>query len=288
VSYPQSNSNDSVRAGQDFWRLNTTLISPGDIYESEQTSHAIALGPDSDVARVNVAYFDPSTPGTFMNIVAVSPGRLFNGIVTASPGDSYAPSGNPARALIWSEDFFDQNYRAHMVLNDVATEVSFVEFIRPVLDVIQYFSAQPSLPPTRNDKQWTFQELRLEQVPPPAGSVAYVFPYYGRKYASIEITNCSADTIHVAINGLTYVYTNDTEGQTIQHTETVLTETTDLIHATANEGSIIPSLSGLKRVVTAAGDGMFDAIVVMVQFDSSVPANLHNIPLKVIVSDSPR
>jgi hypothetical protein len=287
MSYPQPPSDGSVTAGQDFFRLQTRLISPGDIYESVSTAYAFALGPECDVSRVNVAYFDSAQVPTFMNFATISPSRLMTGRLTASLGDKYSPAGLPGRLLIWSEDFFDQNFVPHMVDGGgVATEVDFVEIVQPVLDVIQYFSPQQSLPPARNDKTYTFQELRLETAPAAGGSIAYIFPYYGRKYASIEVANCSADTINVAINGVNYVYTDDVTGP--QHTETVLTTTTNLLHAVAGDGSIIPSTSGLKRVITAAADGMFDALVVMVAFDSAVAANSHNVPLKVVVSDSPR
>ena len=291
MTYPQPNSNDPVQAGQDFFRLNTALVSPGDIYESEVTANALAVGPESDISRINVAYYD-STQATKMNQVTISPDRLMTGVITASPANLYVPSNVAARALIWPDQTFDQKFVPHMVLAGVPTPVGYVEFIRPVLDVIQYFKGQTSLPPQRNDKEYRLQELRIDGNFAAGVAIGYVFPYYGRKYACIEVTNCSGDTVHVAINGVDYVLTNVDGVQQPQHVETVLQQTTDLVHTTAGAGNFIGggggTTTGLKRVVTAAADGEFDALAVMVSFDSAVAANCHNVTIKVTVSDSPR
>ena len=67
MSYPQPNADQYAINGYQYFRLNTLLSSPGDIYESAQSALAIALGPESDISRVAVAYYDDQVPTTFTN-----------------------------------------------------------------------------------------------------------------------------------------------------------------------------------------------------------------------------
>ena len=74
MSYPQPSADQYAIKGYQFFRLNTLLTSPGDIYQSQQSGHAFAIGPESDISNVNVAYFDDQVPN-FMAQTVISPQR---------------------------------------------------------------------------------------------------------------------------------------------------------------------------------------------------------------------
>lgn len=181
MSYPQKTASAAVLGGQDFFRLNTLLTSPGDIYESDQGSHAFALGPDSDIANVDVFYLDPNSPGS-MNSFRVSPDRSMVGTIKASVVDNYAPLAIPGRVLIAPADLYNPAWRP---TGFAAPDV--ISYITPVLDVIQYFTPQPSLVTQRNDK--TYELESVFNGGQPIGNGWVVVPAWGRKSASFKFKN---------------------------------------------------------------------------------------------------
>jgi len=63
MSYPPPNPDQYALNGYKFFRLNTPLISDGDMYESQQGANGFAIGPDSDISKVNIGYFDEQNFG---------------------------------------------------------------------------------------------------------------------------------------------------------------------------------------------------------------------------------
>lgn len=258
MSYPQPNADQYMLSGSGFFRLNTLLSSPGDIYESPQSAHALCLGPQSDIANVNIAYFDPNVPG-FMNFTAIAPRRAFIGQVYARNDAKYAPAQRPGRILFWSDDIFDPNFRprSFVALTDT------IEFLAPRLDVMEYFSPQ-ELGPCRTDRSFVFQDYPVGLG---GGTFFLVLPYYGRKYAYIEFTNRNTVTANtLGIIGVNYAITQD-------DTPNPYTQET-VIRAPA---AVAPGAQ-ITKIVTAGTAGMFDALVFT--FTDNGPA-----PLRVIVSD---
>ncbi len=171
MSFPQPNSNDYATGGYKFFRLNTLLVSPGDMYESEQSGLALAVGPQSDIANVNVAYFDDQVPD-FMQFTQIAPTRAFVGRVDARNEAKYSPAQRPGRIFLWSDDIYDPNFRPRgfSAVNDR------IQFVAPRLDVIQYFDQPGTLGPARADKTYQFQNYIV------SGTLYIVVPFYGRKY----------------------------------------------------------------------------------------------------------
>src|SRR5688572_10301119 len=111
MTYPPPNPDLYAVSGQGFFRLNTALLSDGDIYESQQGSHGFAIGPESDISKVNIAYWDETQP-RLMNQISISPTRPFPGkFVAVNDEAEYAPSGRPARLLIWPEELYNADFR---------------------------------------------------------------------------------------------------------------------------------------------------------------------------------
>jgi hypothetical protein len=202
MGYPQPSSNRYAVGGAKYFRLLTPLTSPGDIYESEQSGHALALGPQSDVANINVAYFDDQVP-TFVNQTQLGPRRSFVGRIDARNTDTYAPTNRPGRVFFWPADLYDPSYVP--LLGGSASQVT---FITPVLDVIQYFSPQPSMVPTRNDKTFRFTDVPFD-IDPEGGREGWlIIPCWGRQSAIIRCSNFTSGEVQLRVRGVNY-FVND-------------------------------------------------------------------------------
>jgi len=256
VAFPQPNSELYTTGGADFFRLKTPLSSPGDMYESLVSGLGMALGPESDIANVNVAYFDAQAPN-FMQFTQVSPSRSFVGRLDANNSGRYAPAQRPGRVLIWPSDLYDPNYRPRAFV----APTDQITFISPVLDVIQYFSDPGTLTPSRVDKEYQFQNYIV------SGTLYIVVPYYGRKYCYVNFTNRNTVSPNTfGITGVNYAITDDSSVNPY-HQETV-------IRAPAAVGAG----ATVTVRITAGLTGMFDALVFSV--NNNGPA-----PLRIVVSD---
>lgn len=266
MTYPQPNSNNYLTGGYPFFRLNTQLVSPGDIYESEVGATAFAIGPESDIANARIFYFDNQLTPTLMNEIVVSPDRAMVGTIFAANDLGYLPANRPGRILIAADDIYDPTY-----IPSTATEGDPIEFVAPVLDVIQYFSPQASLASHRADRRYYFQ-----MIVPAQGSVNtsfLVLPFYGRKYAAIYVTNLNpTDTFTLTLFGVNFLI-NDAgfSGVPAQEVETLAPQ------------AILP-----RKTFAALGDavspGMYDAIVISVA-NLSGSADGHAAVIRATFSD---
>ena len=264
MSYPQPNADEYALGGYKYFRLNTLLSSAGDMYESAQGAHAFSLGPESDISRVNITYFDDQVPN-FINQTQIFPLRGFSGRVDARNNTGfYSPSLRPGRVLIWPDEIYDPNFRpsGFSALTDT------IIFNTPRLDVIQYFQPQSSLVPQRGDKVFFPSDL---PVPGVAGTLWFVIPYYGRRYAMVSVTNfapVAGTNLNYGLSGLNFAITDNTALRP-RH------QVTEILPVAA-----VPGTGGQSLVnITASSDGMFDALLLSFQGLNTVPQ------LKVVVSD---
>lgn len=258
MSYPQPNADAYAANSYEFFRLNTRLSSPGDIYRSPQGGHLFCLGPESDLANVNIAYFDDQAP-TFLQTTQISPGRPFVGRVYARNDATYAPSNRRGQIFYWSDDIYDPRFRPR----SFNANTDQIQFIAPQMDVIQYFTPLASVLPQRIDKSFVFQNYNIN-----AGTLFVVVPYYGRKYCYIGLTNRNTTTATTfGILGVNYAITNDA-GNNPYHQETVIRAPATVA---ANGGAV-------TRIVRAGTEGVFDALVF--SLTNGGPA-----PLRITMSD---
>ena len=278
MSYPQPNSDQYALNGYTFFRLNTPLSSPGDIYESAQGAQAFAIGPDSDIDRVNIAYFDDQRGPTFVNRATIGPSRSLVGVVAARNEVQYMPGARPGRILIWPEALYDSTFKPPF-WNDVFGTFDVLRIIPPQLDVIQYFTAVPSLATGRSDRTYMFQTLEAPVQPNAQGNL--MIPYYGRRYAFIEVTNrtdlTDPTSIDLAIYGVNFAYSVATPANQQTHQVTTIRALTPLV---ANAQTI--------QIITAETDGMFDYLLIQTQ--RVEPGRLPGspCPAKITVSDCAR
>lgn len=264
MSYPQPDSNQYAIAGYQFFRLITPLVSPGDIYESSQSGHAIAVGPTSDIANVNIAYFDDQAPN-FMARTTISPMRALTGRVDARNEAVYTPANRPGKILFWSDDIFDPNYRPFQRPAEFDPEDDEIQFVQPVLDVIEYFKPQGSLTPGRDDREFVFQNY-----PAVSGSGRFylVVPYYGRKYGYVNFTNrLGVGGITFGIVGLNYAITQDDSANPYHQETTILAEAS------------VAAGNSVTKIIRSTVEGCFDALVF--SLNNAGPA-----PLRILMSDA--
>lgn len=263
MSYPQPSANDAATGGQTVFRLATPLTSPGDIYESPQGGYAFAIGPDSDVANVGVVFYNPQKPPTFQDQILISPNRLYQGLVPARGDVTYQPSARKGNTLFYMLDLYDPAYRP----TGFNVNTDYLQTITPQLEVLQYFSPQPSVAPQRNDRTYYFQDL-----PSLIGHSSYtVMPYYGRNYLFMGYKNASAGPIDIELRGVNFAICDNSSSPI--HQETVLKA------ATVAAGTVVNYR--VNKDTTPAG--MFDAIVF--KSTQSITSLGHPSPLKFVFSD---
>lgn len=261
MTYPQPDADRYAIGGQSFFRLNTTLISDGDIYESAQGAHGFAIGPDSDISRAVIQYFDDQV-ARFMNQVSISTSRPFAGNIAARNDSRYAPSNVPGRILIWPDELFDVDWRP----TDYDPGAWRLDFERPTIDVVEYFSPI-GLQSQRNDKSYQYDQLALPNLGV-GGFWGLALPYYGRKFAHVLLTNrTGSDVTNYAIYGLTFSQTGETTQRELLAPATVADD------ATSN------------KVIKASTDGMYDYLFIQSASASAAVGGTYPVNLRITVSD---
>lgn len=264
MSYPQPDPDSYAVNGFTQFRLNTPLISDGDMYESAQGAKAFAIGPDSDISKVNIAYYDEQVGG-FMNQVSLTPGRPFPGDILARNDAFYAPSSRPGRTLIWPEELYNPSYVPTQLIGPPDGRI---DFVVPVLDVVQYF-APGGLAVTggRNDKSY---EYDFVAVPATSGIWALILPYYGRRYARIFVHNRQAVDLNVNIGGLYYRPGTGINGASYR----------DIFG-----GSFVIAASATEsQIVRGSTHGVYDALQLL--FFGANVNNTTQCPIRILLSDT--
>lgn len=243
MSYPPPNPDQYALNGYKFFRLNTPLISDGDMYESQQGAQGFAIGPDSDISKVNIAYFDDQVP-RFLNQVAITPERAFPGFIAARNEVNYVPSNRPGRTLIWSDELYNPTWDPSFIDTEGR-----IDFEVPVMDVVQYFapSAQ-AMNQGRNDKEYWYDFIAAP--PPPLGTPnawTVVLPWYGRRYFSLTWQNMQPVPVSLLLLGLHYK-----PG----------TASTAAIQTPLFSGVIPPFTGSDTHILRASTVGTFDALAV--------------------------
>lgn len=198
--FPQLSSVLPVIDGKQFFRLKTELLSAGDLYESEVSALGFAMGPDSDLSSVNISYLDEEQTPQLLTSANLTPDRNLVGRIDARNDVQYkGPGQRPGRILINSNDLWDPSLRP-FDYDAAGGGEDLIEFIRPTLDVLQYFRDVPSVAPPRSDKSYRFEYY--QQAPGAQGVTWLAIPAYGRKSGSFTFNNRNAvDTVRVTVYG---------------------------------------------------------------------------------------
>lgn len=179
MTFPVTSSEKALTSSQAVWNLNTQIQSAGDIYESDVSAKAFAIGPDSDVAQVKVSYFDP-TEADKINEQIVSTDRPWVGRLDANLLERYSTTqiGRMFLSLVDippPSGFLPPSHSTERVL-----------VVRPIVQVLQYLDTQPDYPPNRADKTYRFNSIGNGNL---ALGVWYIVPFYGRRFGQVTFKN---------------------------------------------------------------------------------------------------
>ncbi len=198
MTYPQAQASQEILEGQTFFRLFTQLISSGDAYEMDASALAFCIGPQSDIARARVTYYDPTSPTKSSSFV-VSVDSPFIGRIDRLGSQVYPVSGNPANILITPEDLVNNEWQppAYNPANQL------ISFVKPNIDLQGFFTDPPVLPARRADFTRKGQ-LTIIDDGGGTGTTYLVLPYYRRKYASIKFLSSALAASAVDVVGVSF------------------------------------------------------------------------------------
>jgi hypothetical protein len=165
----------------------------------------------------------------------------------------------PGRILFWASEKYDPTF---------ATVNSISAFELPMIDVIQYFAdPSESIEGQRADKEYYYARFRPTT---PGGSVALCVPYYGRRFASIQLEMSGGD----AVNPVTVVIS----GLNFQISQTSYPLTALIAPFTMEDGE------ATQQLIRAAVHGLHDYLYL--RFSADVAAgSIEPVLIRVRVSD---
>lgn len=171
---------NAVLRSQEYFRLKTVLQSPGDIFELDESTRAIYIGPDSDVAEAQVTYFNPDATNALETAV-VSVNGPFVGRLDSLPKTDVASTGQKARILISPVDLVSNSYVPPVTAAQRTMNVP------TVLDVMCALKTLPDIPSVRADRTLRYPGVPYNTVgvAPNDGSTDLIVPIYGRRLVSI-------------------------------------------------------------------------------------------------------
>lgn len=183
MSFPQTKASNATLRSQDYWRLFTEIETSGDIYECDVSARAFVLGPQSDVARVRVSYFDPQEPAADLaNNFVVSNDKPFVGRVDSLQIEQYG-GGQRADILITLLDLMPPPGYQPEAAVAAGDEVVLVQ---PRIDLLAYLAPITGFVPDRAERQHLLQGRQSTQL---TDSIWYIVPFYGRKSVCYGIKN---------------------------------------------------------------------------------------------------
>ena len=267
MTYPQAAASKFVTEGQSVYRINTELDSAGDIYEIDAGCNGFALGPLSDISRARVSYYDPQgNPTSQVSDVILSPDRNYVARVDARLDQVYSGTNLKGRIFVSVDEVFDRAY------NPTGSGVGdVIVWVPPRLDVIAYFDSLPSVIPPRSDGYF---ELETSSVQGAGNSLYLIYPYFGRKYGQVSLTNLSSDDFDFELRGVKFFKTGAGTPPATYGEETVL-----LASATVLVGD------QTSQVIRASSVGTFDALILRYDFTAGAGPTRGPFPTRIITSD---
>jgi hypothetical protein len=263
----------SVIGGQQFFRLNQTLESGGDIFEINSGVKALAIGSESDIADLLVTFFDKQQPSTNIDQVIVSPSSPFIGRLDALLATQIPSSRTPARLQITVRDLVDNTYLPRTFDNEGISRDLLMARVAPRVDLLAYLSDPASLPAGRADRQHLFPYV---QTSPSTGVGWVILPFYGRRYAHVNFMNLhDTVTYTVTLFGVC-LSAGTTSGGATKQSETTL-------------GSVVlapGAVGNIVHIATGTPGGLYDLLEVRMSADTPIGiGNDFDSTLRVTTSD---
>ncbi|MDX1421488.1 MAG: hypothetical protein R3322_00020 [Kiloniellales bacterium] len=154
--------------------MSTLIETSGDLYTADSSLRAIALGPNSDVAQVQLTYIDANNRLRSGSII-LDARKALVGRLDALLTQQYS-SGQRGQLFITLLDWMPP---AGFQPNDFLAN-DFLSMITPRLDLLGYLKEQPTYISARADAVWEFDTV--QNAPgAPAPQTWYGVPAYGRR-----------------------------------------------------------------------------------------------------------
>jgi hypothetical protein len=267
----------AVIGGQQFFRLNQTLESGGDIFEIDSGVKALAIGSESDVADLLVTFFDKQQPNTNIDQVIISPASPFIGRLDALLATQIPSSMTPARLQVTVRDLVNNTYFPRTFDNEGLQRDLFMARVSPRIDLLAYLSDPAFLPAGRADRQHFFPYV---QTSPSTGVGWVILPFYGRRYAHANFMNLHATVTYTVTLFGVCLSAGTTAGGATKQSETTLGNVVLAPNAVGNiVHAAVPQLAGNPG-------GLYDLLEVRVSADTPIAAQFDfNSTLRVTVSD---
>jgi hypothetical protein len=185
MTFPQTKAEDAILGGQEYWRLFTELESSGDIFEAPVSARAITVGPDSDISRIDLTYYDNQS-ANLATLLNVSIDKPLIGRVDALFSTPYQ-SGDRARVLLSTADLLPPTgYEP----SGYDSDDDILQIVQPRIDLSYYLNEEPDFIPPRSDGSHLFERLPIPTASLPfAFDIYYVVPFYGRRFAEVTFKN---------------------------------------------------------------------------------------------------
>lgn len=198
MAFPQTTALEASRNGQEVWRLFTPLESSGDIYESELSCRAAVIGPDSDIARANITYYDVQNANQ-ANTASISVNKPYIGRLDALASRTFQ-TGDQARLLISPLDLVPPpGYRPPS-----AGATDPIETVVPNIDLLFYLGEVPGYIGPRSNRVYLFEQLPSFSSLNPQW---FLIPFYGRRFAEVTLKSMgfiAQPSVIVRIYGLNF------------------------------------------------------------------------------------
>lgn len=186
MSYPQPQAAQEVLDGQNIFRLKTSVESSGDVYEINTSSKGFAIGPESDLSRARITYFDPSQSLRSESLV-VSVDNPFDGRIDSRISEKYPVANVGARILVSPDEIINNEIESNLPFGLDHTN-GFFSIIKPILD-LQCFLGNPSFGPRRRSPRVVRGKIGFDNGASGGNAAASMLlvPCYGRRFASLKV-----------------------------------------------------------------------------------------------------
>lgn len=205
MSYPQPLASQEVIQGQGFNRLFTELDSSGDAYEMDVSAKAFCIGPESDIAKARITYYDSVLAARAQSFV-VQVGDPFYGRIDSLPQNKYA--GNIASNIIITPEDLVESQQAFVDAfgaGIIDTNFDLISYVKPRIDLLGYLSDPAVLALKRSDyvrRGFISVQNHVAVGFGGNGTTYLFFPYYRRKYVSLKIFNGVGSNYTVFVYGM--------------------------------------------------------------------------------------
>ena len=241
-----------VTNNEDFFRLFQEVQSSGDIFEVDSGMLQWCVGPNSDLSAYDLFYYDQQLDPDRLNVLEVSVGNPFVARINSLLDRQYPTVGNPAQLLVATRDLVDPDFLPRDY-DPVGPPPDLIARFAPRIDLIGMLGTPTGIAPIRANRVFNLNGV----ISGVAANLWMVFPYYGRRQATVSVTNLSIAPAAVTVNfdliGVRLGIGATTAAVPQQrHTEIPLTGTP----------VIVPSQTDRQITTKASDDGQFDLLVV--------------------------